>query len=132
MVFGLHYRATQAPKPKMTLRIQRDSSGCGTTIRLIGRIQSRDVQELKEQLSSAGPKAALDLDEVTLVDVDVVRFLRRARRKAQKFYVAHPTFGNGCFGRWAEKDDRRFNNPDIREYSGVDGNNEQHHPNSCP
>ena len=33
------------------------------------------MQELKEQLSSAGPKAALDLDEVTLVDVDVVRFL---------------------------------------------------------
>ena len=75
MAFGLHRRAMQAPKPKMTLRIQRDSSGRGTTIRLIGRIQSRDVQELKEQLSTAGPQAALDLDEVTLVDVEVVRFL---------------------------------------------------------
>ena len=59
----------------MTLRIQRDSDGRGTTIRLIGRVRSEHLQELKEQLATAGSKIVLDLDEVTLVDVDVVRFL---------------------------------------------------------
>lgn len=61
--------------PKMTLRIQRDSNGDSTTIRLIGRIRSEHLQDLKEQIASAGPRVVLDLDEVTLVDVDGVRFL---------------------------------------------------------
>jgi hypothetical protein len=62
-------------KPKMTLRIQQDSSGCATTIRLIGRVRSEHLQELTEVVASAGPSVVLDLDEVTLVDVDAVRFL---------------------------------------------------------
>ena len=49
---------------------------CSTTIRLIGRIRSEHLPELREQLASAGPKVKLDLDEVTLVDVEVVRFLK--------------------------------------------------------
>ena len=60
----------------MTLRIVRECDGCSsTTIRLIGRLRSEHLQELKEQLASAGSRVKLDLDEVTLVDVDVVRFL---------------------------------------------------------
>ena len=52
-----------------------DSVSGGTTIRLIGRVRSEHLQELKEQVATAGPGVALDLDEVTLVDVDAVRFL---------------------------------------------------------
>jgi len=59
----------------MTLRIQKDYVGSATTIRLMGRIRSEHLQELKEQLATAGSKVVLDLDEVTLVDVEVVRFL---------------------------------------------------------
>jgi anti-anti-sigma regulatory factor len=59
----------------MTLRIQRDFLGVATTIRLIGRIRSEHLQALKEELASAGSSVVLDLDEVTLVDVDAVRFL---------------------------------------------------------
>jgi len=59
----------------MTLRIQKDYVGSTTTIRLMGRIRSEHLQELKEQLATAGSKVVLDLDEVTLVDVEVVRFL---------------------------------------------------------
>jgi anti-anti-sigma regulatory factor len=59
----------------MTLKIQKDSVGSTTTIRLMGRIRSEHLQELKDQLATAGPKVVLDLDEVTLVDVEVVRFL---------------------------------------------------------
>jgi anti-anti-sigma regulatory factor len=57
------------------LKIERDWDGSSTVIRLIGRIQSIDVAELKAQMEGGGPRFVLDLDEVNLVDVDVVRFL---------------------------------------------------------
>jgi hypothetical protein len=60
---------------KMTFKIQKDSDGQSTTIRLIGRIQSEHLDELKAQITGIGPRIVLDLDEVTLVDVDVIRFL---------------------------------------------------------
>ena len=60
----------------MTLRIQKDSVGGGTTIRLMGRIRSEHLQELSEHVAAAGPTVVLDLDEVSLVDVDAVRFLQ--------------------------------------------------------
>ena len=57
------------------LKIETDSNGRTPIIRLIGRIQSGDVDELKAQMGGAGPSFVLDLDQVTLVDLDVVRFL---------------------------------------------------------
>jgi hypothetical protein len=62
-------------KTNMTLKIQKISEGWGSTIRLIGRIRSAHLPVLKEQLESAGPRVVLDLEDVSLVDVDVVRFL---------------------------------------------------------
>jgi anti-anti-sigma regulatory factor len=59
----------------MTLRIEKHSDATGTTLRLMGRIRSEHLQELKEQLSAAGTDVVLDLDEVTLVDLDTVHFL---------------------------------------------------------
>ena len=46
-----------------------------TTIRLIGRFQSEHLRELKKQLQENGPLFVLDIEEVTIVDADVVRFL---------------------------------------------------------
>jgi anti-anti-sigma regulatory factor len=57
------------------LKIEKDSQGGKTTIRLIGRFQSEHVEELQKQLSGNGPQFVLDLKELTLVDVNVVRFL---------------------------------------------------------
>jgi anti-anti-sigma regulatory factor len=57
------------------LKIEKDSQGGTTTIRLIGHFQSEHVEELKKQLQHNGPRFVLDLTEVTLVDRDVVRFL---------------------------------------------------------
>jgi len=59
----------------MTLRIEKDSDGRTTTIRLIGQIQSEHLESVKEQLKGGGSRTVLDLDEVTLVDVNAVRFL---------------------------------------------------------
>jgi anti-anti-sigma regulatory factor len=57
------------------VRIEKDSQGGITTIRLIGHFQSEHVGELKKQLQHDGSRFVLDLTEVTLVEVDVVRFL---------------------------------------------------------
>jgi hypothetical protein len=57
----------------VTLKIDRRH----TTVRLIGRVRAEDLVEVARQLETSGPGAVLQLDEVTLVDVDVVRFLNR-------------------------------------------------------
>jgi len=56
------------------LRIERDSDGETTIIRLIGRIQAEHLDELKTQVSGNGPNLIVNLEDVTLVDVQVVRF----------------------------------------------------------
>jgi len=62
-------------KTNMTLRIEKDSNGQTTTIRLIGRMQREHIEELKAQIEAGGASVTLDLNEVSLVDLDVVRFL---------------------------------------------------------
>ncbi len=62
-------------QPSMTLRIERSADQGGTTIRLIGRMQAEHVSEVERQIEESGAKVTLDLEEVTLVDVPVVRFL---------------------------------------------------------
>jgi anti-anti-sigma regulatory factor len=57
------------------LKIETNSSQGRTTIRLIGRFQSEHLEELQKQLQEPAAQLVLDLGEVTLVDLDVVRFL---------------------------------------------------------
>ena len=59
----------------MTLKIEKYSDGHSTTIRLIGRMQAEHSEELEKQIRESGPAVTLDLEEVTLVDVEIVRFL---------------------------------------------------------
>ena len=59
----------------MTCTIERHADGQQTTLRLIGYVQAEHLEALKAQLERHGPGTVLDLDEVTLVDVEVVRFL---------------------------------------------------------
>ena len=59
----------------MTLKIEKYSAGDSTTIRLIGRMRAEHLEELEKQIRESGPAIILDLEEVTLVDVEIVRFL---------------------------------------------------------
>jgi hypothetical protein len=59
----------------MTLKIERWCEGPSTKIRLIGRTQAEHLAELEKQIRESGTKIALDLEEVDLVDIQVVRFL---------------------------------------------------------
>jgi hypothetical protein len=59
----------------MSLRIETVSDDYRTTVRLIGRIQAEHLDELRAQIRQGRLRVALDLEEVQLVDVEVIRFL---------------------------------------------------------
>jgi anti-anti-sigma regulatory factor len=61
----------------MALRILKISDGEHTVLKLSGRIQAKDIEELREQMDGRTRETIFDLQEVTLVDVEVVRFLGR-------------------------------------------------------
>ncbi|PYV37975.1 MAG: hypothetical protein DMG06_26725 [Acidobacteria bacterium] len=65
------------------LRIQR-SSNPGVVFSLSGRIEIEDVTELQRLLSleAAGQGVALDLQDITLVDRDAVKFLARCEAES--------------------------------------------------
>jgi hypothetical protein len=57
------------------LRIEKESDGHTTTLRLIGRIQSADIGSIRAQMDADSVHVLFDLGEVTLVNVEVIRFL---------------------------------------------------------
>ena len=59
------------------LRIEKDSDGYVTRLRLSGRIQSDDIACIESEMSDGCARKILDLSDVTLVDLAVVRFLIR-------------------------------------------------------
>ena len=59
----------------MTLRIETTPGQRCTTIKLIGRIRTEHLAELGALLDAVGPNVLLDLGEVSLVNLEVVRFL---------------------------------------------------------
>jgi hypothetical protein len=65
----------------MTLRIVADVGEDGTTIRLIGRMRAEHIAPVRAELAVSRAPTALDLNEVTLADVDAIRFLVTAERQ---------------------------------------------------
>ena len=61
-------------RTRVTLKIET-IPGRSTTIKLIGRIQTEHLSELKAQVDLAAQGVVLDLSEVSLVNLEVVRFL---------------------------------------------------------
>ena len=59
----------------MTIRIERETHRLKTMIRLSGRLQSKHLDALRTQLEGAQSRIVLDLNGVTLVDVEIIRFL---------------------------------------------------------
>ena len=60
---------------KQMLRIEKESDGCVTTLRLSGRIQSDCIASIRLAMNDGCVHKILDLSEVTLVDIAVVQFL---------------------------------------------------------
>ena len=63
------------------LKIEKLTEGTITVLRLVGRISTQHLDELRKLIADAEPNVKLDLSEVTLVDVDVIRFLGNQERR---------------------------------------------------
>jgi hypothetical protein len=87
----------------MTLRIEKVPDGPTTTIRLTGRIRSELLEELKAQIEGTLTAVVLDLEEVSLVDVDVVRFLGACQ--AEGINLVH---GSPYVNHWIEQERARY------------------------
>ena len=66
---------------QMTGKIERQVDEHHTTLRLIGHLQAAHLEALQAHMEGNGPRTVLDLDQVTLVDVEVVRFLGTCEMK---------------------------------------------------
>ena len=71
----------------MTLKIERISGKRGTLIRLSGEFRSECLDQVKAEIERGGPRMALNLEEVDLVDVEGVRFLNAC--EAEGISVLH-------------------------------------------
>ena len=72
------------------LKLERSSDGERTTLRLIGRVRSEHLGEIADQMGASGPKVTLDLEDATIVDLDVVRFLGACERKGTRLLDCPP------------------------------------------
>jgi hypothetical protein len=77
----------EGPKP---VKIERQFDGETTIIWLIGRIRAEDLEELKKQIDYSAEAKVLDLSEITIVDVDVIRFLSVIEREGTRFMGCPP------------------------------------------
>jgi hypothetical protein len=59
----------------MTLKIETSIGAGKTVIRLFGEIKSRHIELIEAKMNQRDDQIALDLGQVDLVDVNVVRFL---------------------------------------------------------
>jgi hypothetical protein len=57
------------------LKIEKKSGGCVTRLRLSGRVQSNQIPSIRSEMDEQCTRTILNLSEVTLVDLGVVRFL---------------------------------------------------------
>lgn len=74
----------------MTLKIEKGSDGQKQIIRLSGRLRSEHLDELKTQMDGDQSRIVLDLDGVTLVDVETVRFLNTCEKSGTELLHCWP------------------------------------------
>lgn len=63
----------------MTLRIKRLCENHGTRIYLSGELRCAHLGDLRAEIEQFGQPAALDLDEVNVVDIDGIRLLNECQ-----------------------------------------------------
>lgn len=74
----------------MTLRIERTSDGGMTTFRVSGRIGAEHLVELMGEVEGRGQGTVLDLEHVTLVDLEGIRFLCQCEAKGIEIVHCSP------------------------------------------
>jgi ABC-type transporter Mla MlaB component len=87
----------------MTLRMERTTGKRRTRIRLSGELRSEHLDQLKAEIEREGPQAALDLEEVDLVDVECIRFLNACEAEGIEVLHCSPYIREWMFQERAEK-----------------------------
>jgi hypothetical protein len=72
------------------LRIEKTSDGCFTRLLLSGRIQSDCIDSIRSAMGDGCARRILDLSEVTLVDIEVVRFLIQCENEGVELVQCPP------------------------------------------
>ena len=72
------------------LWIEKESDGCVTRLLLSGHVRSDRIDCIRSAMNDGCPGKILDLSEVTLVDVAVVRFLIRCEREGVELAKCPP------------------------------------------
>ena len=70
----------------MTLRIEITPGHQWTIVKLIGRVQTEYLNELRAQLDTIGGSIVLDLGDVSLVSLDVVQFLSACESQGTQLF----------------------------------------------
>jgi len=72
-------------------KIEKVAEGNATVLRLVGRINAQHLDELNQMIANPKSKVfKLDLSEVTLVDLNVVRFLGDQERQGLELVKCSP------------------------------------------
>src|SRR5438105_14062350 len=79
----------------MTLRIEKSCEANTTALRLMGRVRAEHLDELNRLIENNEPDITLDLSEVNLVDIDVVRFLGACQAKGVRLTGRSPYIRTG-------------------------------------
>jgi hypothetical protein len=74
----------------MTLRIDTTTDGIVVTLHLSGRITAEQLGDVAKEIRARAEAIVLDLDEVTIVDVEVVRFLKDEERRGSELRNCPP------------------------------------------
>jgi len=74
----------------VTLRIEKRLEGKTASFKLIGRIQGDRVATLQKELEGVSEQVVLDLQYLTLVDLEAVRFLRDSEARGVKLLHCSP------------------------------------------
>ncbi len=59
----------------MVLKIERITQGGQTVLRLSGRLNANDLDQIRAEIGALDRKTSLDLGEIALVDIEAIRFL---------------------------------------------------------
>ena len=96
----------------MTFRIERTSAGRKTRLRLSGELREADLESLKAEIARDGQRVALDLEELSLVDVEGIRFLNACEAEGIEVLLGAPYIREWMSQERADRKDRTQRNPE--------------------
>ena len=96
--------------PSMTFKSERSLEGRTLVLKLSGRVQAEHLEQLSRELPMDATPAVLDLTDVTLVDVAVVRFLAASEARGVRLFGL-----SGFVREWITREERPSARPRKRK-----------------